>query len=279
MARLYRYADSNKKSGYYIIGDSGNATFQVEPVAQSLFKELGYHPPVKTEQQGPRVPSKLQWLLFDIGWIFTGETDAGSLEHREVSSQLESAEVLTDEMTNEIRKFVEERRGKDVQELATRLDLDITYERQERLATLDEEKYEPLEEYVWGYMEAVLTQIEEESIEAIDVTVLDLSDRDNPRSSLNVIVQTVKTEPNFRHTITSSVEEGISVVSATGDSQTWGERGRMNRHRGHLFGALEAVSKEPNMDIEFNESEISDDVEYITTFSQGIALPDEIKNV
>jgi hypothetical protein len=147
------------------------------------------------------------------------------------------------------------------------------------IATLDEEKYEPLEEYVWGYMQAVLTQIEEESIEAIDVTILDLSDRDNPRSSLNVIVQTVGTEPNFRHTITSSVEEGVGVVSATGASQTWGECGRMNRHRGHLFGALEGVSKEPDMDIEFNESEISNDVEYITTFGQEIILPDEMKTV
>jgi hypothetical protein len=127
MARLYRYSDSSEKSGYYIIGDSGNATFQVEPVAQRLFKELGYCPPVKTEQQGPRVPSKLQWLLFDIGWIFTGETDAGSLEHSEVSPQLESAEALTDEMINEIRQFVEERGGSGVQELAARLDLDIAY--------------------------------------------------------------------------------------------------------------------------------------------------------
>lgn len=290
MARLYQYANSNEKSGYFLIGDNGNATFQVTTKAQSLLKKLDYSsPPVKTEQQGPQVPSKLHWLLFDIGWVHTGEEDAGKNKHEQATAQLEAAETLTDKQIDKIRQFVKEHRGDEAQELANKLDINTVSKTQDRLATLNKQKYEPLEEYVWGLMSTVLRRVEEESIEAMDVTVLDLSDyehtNNSPRSSLNVTVLAPGTEPNYRHSIISSVEDGIAVVSATDAPQTWEEQGRMNRHQGHLLGALGAISEDSKMDFEFDESEIDtrqpgdhiSAIEYYISFERDIVISDDMR--
>lgn len=276
MARLYRYADSNDKSGYFIIGDNGNATFQVKPIAKRLLDRLEYHPPIKTERQGPQIPSKLHWLLFDTGWVFTGDSESGTPESHDVPDQPEAAESLTDEMVEKIRRFAEDRGGDDAQELANRLDLNIT-EEQERLATLAREKQSHLEAYASGYMRSCLTITDEESIDAIDVTVLDLSD--NPDvGSLNFTIESSE-EANFRHTITSSVKNQISVVSATDAPQTWKEQGRMNRHRGHLLALFDIISEDEKNSFNFDEKEMNGEVTYSTSFEEGIVLPDSMREV
>jgi hypothetical protein len=277
MARLYQYADSNDDSGYFVIGDSGNATFQVKPIAKRLLDKLEYDPPIKTEQQGPRVPSELHWLLFDIGWMFTGDNEAGEFETEEVPDQLDVDNSLTEEMVNDIRQFAENRKGEGIQELVERLDLQDV--EQEQLATLSDDKHKPLEQYILGYMQSVLQNTEEESIEGIDVTVLDLSDDQTERGSLNLIVDAAGTERNYRHSIISSIEDGISIVSATEASQTWKERGRMDRHRGHLLASLDSVSAHEDMKLNFDNDEISGEITYITSFDVDISLPDDMKSI
>jgi|GEM_PF-5794396 len=268
MARLYRYVDSNEKSGYFIIGDDGNATFQLTPVAQRLFEELGYNPPTKTEGQGPQVPPKLHWALYDIGWIFTGDGDAGAPASIEDMTGDGVAESLTDEMVAEIQQFIEDRGGNNAEDLAERLDL----KRRDRLCTLDEAKQEALEHYVYGFMEAVLT--EEMEIESIDVTYLDLGD-DPALSSLNIHVEPARDDPTFRHSIFANEESGIgSIVSATEAPQSWEERGNLDRQRGHLFDAVATASDDPNMDLDFTDDEVRGDVTYKTSFEESITMPD-----
>lgn len=274
MARLYRYVDSNEKSGYFIIGDDGNATFQLTPIAQRLFEELGYNPPTKTESQGPQVPPKLHWALYDIGWIYTGDGDAGIPASMEDMTGDGVTEPLTDEMVAEIQQFIENRGGNNTEDLAERLDLQKRESRADRLCTLDETKQRDLEQYVYGFIEAALTNLEEMEIAVVDVTYLDLGD--NPSlSSLNVHVEPAGDEPTFRHSIFANEESGIvSVVSATEAPQSWKERGKLDRQRGHLFDAVATASDDPNMDLDFTDDEVRGDVTYKTSFEMSITMPD-----
>lgn len=271
MARLYRYADSNDKSGYFIIGDNGNATFQVKPIAKRLLDRLEYHPPTKTERQGPQIPSKLHWLLFDTGWVFTGDSESGTPESHDVPDQPEAAESLTDEMVEKIRRFAEDRGGDDAQELIDRLDLNIT-EEQERLATLAKEKRPDFEAYVQGSMRSFLTITEEESIESIDVSVSDFSDENPTKTSLVVTVEAAEPNANFVHVIASGDKSGVSVQSATDAAQTWKERGRIDRHRGHLFSIFSFISEDENVNLNFDDKEIRGEVSYTTEFESDIAI-------
>lgn len=274
MARLYRYVDSNEKSGYFIIGDDGNATFQLTPIAQRLFEELGYTPPTKTEGQGPQVPPKLHWALYDIGWIYTGDGDAGAPASIEDMTGDGVTESLTDEMVAEIQQFIENRGGNNAKDLAERLDLQTRESRVDRLCTLDEAKQEALEGYVYGFIEAALTSAEEMEIAVVDVTFLDLGD-DPALSSLNVKVEPAGDEPTFRHSIFAKEGSGVtSVVSATEAPQSWEERGKMDRQRGHLFDAVATASDDPNIDLEFTEDEVRGDVTYRTSFEESITMPD-----
>lgn len=274
MARLYRYVDSNEKSGYFIIGDDGNATFQLTPIGQRLFEELGYNPPTKTEGQGPQVPAKLHWALYDIGWIFTGDGDAGVPASIEDLTGDGVTESLTDEMLAEIQQFIENRDGGNAEDLAERLGLQKRESRADRLCTLDEAKQEDLEQYVYGFIEAALTSVEEMEIAAVDVTYLDLGD-DPALSSLNVKVEPAGEEPTFRHSVFSNEKEGvISAVSATEAPQSWEERGKIDRQRGHLFDAIATASNDPKIDLEFTEDEVRGDVTYEISFNGSISMPD-----
>lgn len=265
MARIYRYVDTSEKSGYFIIGDDGNATFQLTEIARRLFDEIGYEPPTKPEGKGPRVPSALHWALYEIGWIYTGDDDAGPINKEERTLREDIDESMTDEMVTKIKRFIKERNRNDVMELAHRLDLETE---KDRLSTLSDQKQSALEDYVYGYMETILTDIEEENIESLDVIYLDLT---TDLGSLNVVVETIEGESNFRHTISADSESGVSgVVSATEASQSWIERGRLDKHRGHLFEAISRVSEDPTIELDFYDDELNEDISYNTSFDTKI---------
>lgn len=77
MARLYEYADSNQKTGYFLRGgtNGGNYTMSVTKLGEQLFDQLDYNPGTVNVERGPRIPSQLQWAMYNVGLLETGEND------------------------------------------------------------------------------------------------------------------------------------------------------------------------------------------------------------
>ena len=99
MPTLKRYAESSKKSGFYILANVGGAhpvTLQVTPLGKQILKKAGY-------SDGDSVPTKVVWAMFDVGILFTsgsinnipevaGETDE-IFQSLNVTSNLSAAEL------------------------------------------------------------------------------------------------------------------------------------------------------------------------------------------
>ena len=126
MAKLYQYADSNDKSGYFLRGGSSddNYTMRATDLGKRLFDRLDYDPGIVNKQRGPRIPSQLQWAMYDVGLLKTGDSEPSGAG---IDGQLdvEDAEI-TEEMMAELEEFVlsEDSDRREVQELAEILDID-----------------------------------------------------------------------------------------------------------------------------------------------------------
>lgn len=126
MARLYEYAASNTKSGYFLYGGSseGNYTMRATDLGRRLFDRLDYDPGIINVERGPRIPSQLQWAMYDVGLLKTGDSEpsgAGIDGHFDVGD----AEI-TEEMIAQLKEFVlgEDSDREEIQELAEILDVD-----------------------------------------------------------------------------------------------------------------------------------------------------------
>ena len=128
MARLYRYANSSDSDGYFLLGHSGegNTTIQVSQLAKVLLDELGYQPGVLPDDQGPRLPSSLQWALFEADLIGTGGSDVvGDAE--DFSDEIDPS-TLSEEDIKTIKEFIEEAdtHHQELNSLAEALDIEPT---------------------------------------------------------------------------------------------------------------------------------------------------------
>lgn len=77
MARLYEYADSNEQTGYFLRGgtNGSNYTMSATNLGEQLFDRLDYDPGTVNVERGPRIPSQLQWAMYNVGLLETGEKD------------------------------------------------------------------------------------------------------------------------------------------------------------------------------------------------------------
>jgi cold shock CspA family protein/O-acetyl-ADP-ribose deacetylase (regulator of RNase III) len=78
MARLYQYATSSDKSGYFLRGwtpNTGNTTIQVTSVAADIFDWLNLQPE-------DRIPNDLLYAMLDTGLVYT---DSGGAQQNEYS--------------------------------------------------------------------------------------------------------------------------------------------------------------------------------------------------
>jgi hypothetical protein len=106
MARLYKYADSSDESGYFLRGGSadGNYTMGATDLGKQLLDRLGFEPGIVNRKRGPRVGSDLQWAMYEVGLLETGDSDpSGAGVDGEID--VEKAEI-TDEMMAELEEFV-----------------------------------------------------------------------------------------------------------------------------------------------------------------------------
>lgn len=106
MARLYEYADSNEKMGYFLRGGTSgsNYTMSATKLGEQLFDHLDYNPGTVNIERGPRIPSQLQWAMYNVGLLETGENDpSGTDFHGEVDVDVSE---ITNEMLTKIEDFI-----------------------------------------------------------------------------------------------------------------------------------------------------------------------------
>lgn len=106
MARLYEYADSNTKSGYFLRGGSsdGNYTMRVTDLGRRLFDRLDFDPGVVNRERGPRIPTQLHWAMYDAGLLKTGDSEPSGAGI-DGEFDVENAEI-TEEMLAQLEEFV-----------------------------------------------------------------------------------------------------------------------------------------------------------------------------
>lgn len=125
MARLYEYADSSDKTGYFLRGGTGdsNYTMWATDLGKRLFDRLDYEPGIVNEERGPRIPSQLQWAMYDVGLLKTGDTEPSGAGF-DGELDIEDAEITEEMMTN-LEEFVfgESADRKEIRKLADILDI------------------------------------------------------------------------------------------------------------------------------------------------------------
>lgn len=273
VSRLYRYVDGAEKTGYFIIGDEGDAAFQVTPVAKHLFDAIGYNPPTKPEGTGSKVPGDLHWALFDVGWIYTGGGESGQEPPGMMPNNRGQSLDLSDQMASDLVEFLQENERQGAEELSERLM--IKNRAANRLSSLGEKEQGAVEGFVYGYLEAALTGGRHaEAIDRLDVTYLDLSD-DEETGSLNVHIDPEGDGARCRHTIDAREGKGVtSIITATEAPASWVERARLDRHRSELFQVIEDMSNHPESDIAFPDGQVKGEITYHTSFEMNIKMPD-----
>lgn len=126
MARLYEYADSNEKTGYFLRGGTSgsNYTMRATDLGKRLFDRLDYEPGIVNRERGPRIPSQLQWAMYDVGLLKTGENEPSGAGF-DGDLGVEDAEI-TVEMMAKIEEFVhfEDPDRTEIRELADILDIE-----------------------------------------------------------------------------------------------------------------------------------------------------------
>lgn len=125
MARLYQYADSNQKTGYFLRGgtSSSNYTMSATKLGERLFNRLDYNPGTVNVERGPRIPSQLQWAMYNAGLLETGENEPSGTGF-DGQFDLDDSEI-TEEILIKLEEFVLSERANhtEVDELADILDI------------------------------------------------------------------------------------------------------------------------------------------------------------
>lgn len=79
IANLYKYADSNEKTGYYLRGrspSSGYFNLQTTPAANRLFEQMSYEAGRVPHTEGESVPGELTWRMYQTGLLETDNSDS-----------------------------------------------------------------------------------------------------------------------------------------------------------------------------------------------------------
>lgn len=126
MARLYRYTDSNQKTGYFLRGgtNGGNYTMSVTKLGEQLFDRLDYNPGIVNVERGPQIPSQLQWAMYNVGLLETGENDSSGTGF-DGKFEVGDSEI-TEEILVKLEEFIlsEGTAHTEIKELADILDIE-----------------------------------------------------------------------------------------------------------------------------------------------------------
>lgn len=280
MSRLYEYADSNDKSGLFLLdGYKGNnTTFQVTTIAERLLLHLDYEPGTLHQERGPRIPDELHWGLFEIGWVYTNESGITPPTNAagEIVVEGEGVEI-TEEIAQDLKLFLQKEDGDDMEELAEILNLDISGQTEDSSNGLPTTSGTPQDGTDSGGLptppkapfcdisDTRCHEIAKKVAEHLEIEV-DLSEdsewgityisggKINPDTDNHQII--IKTERQYGdeeqyfHKAIFSPENGLEEVwTITNVMLDWNQRIQLEQHRKEIIKSIISVATDEHIDI------------------------------
>lgn len=281
MSRLYQYADSNDKSGLFLLdGYKGrNTTFQVSPTAEKLLQSLDYEPGIRNRNRGPRIPDELHWGLFEIGWVYTNESGVTppTNEAGEIVVEADSVEI-TEEIANSLKSFFEETEAadEDIEELVATLNLDlspsdttsnkVTTSSQTTFCDIPDSRCEEIAEEVTKHFEKEL------NTEEWDITYVSAGRINDETDQHQIIIKTVHQqgdEVQYFHKAIFYPENGLQTVWTTANIQiNWNQRAELENQRGQIIQSIISVTTSEHIDIGEPTSDLTLTTEYGPSIEQ-----------
>ena len=254
MARLYKYKQSSEQSGYFLRGRSEdrNTTFQVSPLAERLFDQLDYEPGIVHERQGPRLPGRLQWALYEVGLISTGDGEESQTDEFEYTLDEDDVEVeLTDEMVDTIASFIDSGSNRDaVEELGELLDVETQTSTPAAMWRLSESKAGGVEDYVREYLKACFNP-QKESDWFVGVEYSQETFDEVRKGVLEINVQHWdEDDEKYLHILYFCPEHGFErIATACVSTVDWNKRSQLEQHRENIIEAVIDMADEVDVDI------------------------------
>lgn len=258
MARLYEYADSNDKSGYFLRGGSSdrNYTMRATELGRRLLDRLDYNPGIINKERGPRIPPQLQWAMYDVGLLTTGEnqpTGAG------FDGELNAEETeITETQMEKLEAFVldESADRQEIQELADILNIEPKEPSRTPIWELDESALKDLE----SVYEAKLTEeFDADEGEGVNVVVTYESDLSCDDDYLIFGVDVISKEGGLKdhyYQMHYSRERGSAVTAVTRGEVGLEERVVIDRQRSRVLEAMSEIPLLTGLDISNPEEDL-----------------------
>lgn len=244
MTRLYQYAPSNQKTGYFLRGatENGHSTFQVTPLAAALFDRLEYRPGTVNQEQGPRIANKLLWGLYEIGLVYTeGQEGPTSITNSMEFDLNEVGAKITDTDLDGIQAFIAENTNEQdkLAHLAKLLDLNYENEAGTTLWHSSDSRLEAITNNLESNItERIKTGNVQDWIVTIDFS--NLSHDGTDKTGFGVRIKHIgDVKQQYYHAIYICEAHGIEkIATATNADITWQTRKRIEQHRSEIFEAF-----------------------------------------
>lgn len=125
-------------------------------LGRRLFDRLGYDPGVVNRERGPRIPPQLQWAVYDVGLLKTGENEPSGVDF-DGKLNAEDAEITEETLAN-LEEFVlsEDTDRAEIRKLAEILDIDPETDSQNAVWELSESEGRGLERIFESKMEEII---------------------------------------------------------------------------------------------------------------------------
>lgn len=241
MARLYEYADSNNKSGYFLRGatSDSNYTMRATDLGRRLFDRLDYDPGVVNRERGPRIPSQLQWAMYDVGLLTTsGSEPKGAGIDGELD--VEDAEI-TEEIIAKIESFVHEEGGDqtEVRKLAEMLDIEVDRDENKEFWNLPESEMSGVEGFLREYLKGRLNS-EKAPHWSLSVDCTRQTFEEIEKGVIEIRVEhLVEDHEKYLHVGYICPEHGFErIATACASEVDWESRRRLEQHRVIVIEAI-----------------------------------------
>lgn len=261
MARLYEYADSNDKSGYFLRGGTSdsNYTMRATDLGRRLFDRLDYDPGVVNKERGPRVPPQLQWAMYDAGLL---ETSGSEPTGAGIDGKYDAEDIeVTEEVIAKIESFIHEE-GSDrteIQELAELLEVEVQAGDSKAIWNLPESDMEVVEEYLQEYLKTRLNP-DEAPRWSISVNCTRQTFEEIQKGVIETRIEHLAEQrEKYLHVGYMCPEHGFERISTACASEVgWESRRRLEQHRENIIEAVIDMADEfdyyigePTADIDF----------------------------
>jgi hypothetical protein len=257
VSRLYQYADSNSKTGLFLLdGYKGrNTTFQVSSTGEELFRHLDYEPGIRNHERGPRIPDELHWGLFEVGWVYTNESDVTPPTNDAGDIIIEDEEVeLTPEMAAELVSFLQnvDEEADKTEELSEILDLSSAASAP-FIWNVSQSRCQDIAEKVGESVTAALNQSSSGKWTAKGVlgTKSEFDDESGEKAVIEARLINQSDPIGRYHNIAYFCpEHGFETIATVTDRQLdWDNRIALEQQRQHLLESIISVARSEAVDI------------------------------